>query len=195
VRATEFVSEILDYNEIFKQIDAERAAGVTPKYPVIGGVERTPELIRKEILGGGTLETEPVDRAALQRWSAQQKASQRAGNFLGIGDMLGADEKAGRKLTPNEYRSQNIGTTVPQTPAVKTAPVPQTPAVKPAPMPQTPAVKIAPLPKISQGGGGTNLDRADPNSWRAPVEDPFQTAFDPKRTTDQMRYERLKRGY
>lgn len=45
------------------------------------------------------------------------------------------------------------------------------------------------------GGGGTNLDQSNPNSWRAPVEDPFQTSFDPKRTTDQMRYDRLRKGY
>jgi len=46
-----------------------------------------------------------------------------------------------------------------------------------------------------RGGGGANLDQSNPNSWRAPIEDPFQTAFDPKRTTDQMRYDRLKKGY
>ena len=46
-----------------------------------------------------------------------------------------------------------------------------------------------------RGGGGNNLDSSDPSSWRAPVEDPFQTAFDPKRVSDQLRHERLKRGH
>jgi hypothetical protein len=173
MRAYEFINEALDYETIFKQIDANRAAGIKPQHPVIGGVERSPEQIRKEILSGGTLETEPVDKEALKKWSQQQNAKQRAGNFLGIGDMLSADEKAGRKLTPNEFRSQNIGTTASQPSAVKTIPA----------------------PRLPRGGGGTNLDRADPNSWRAPIEDPFQTSFDPKRTTDQMRYDRLRKGY
>jgi hypothetical protein len=92
MRAREIINEV-DYTELFKQIDAERAAGVKPKHPVIGGVERTPALIRKEILGGGTLETEPVDKEAYKKWVDQQKVNQRAPNFLGIGDMLNKDDE------------------------------------------------------------------------------------------------------
>jgi len=53
------------------------------------------------------------------------------------------------------------------------------------------STSIAPAIKGVRGGGGAGLDQ----NWRAPIEDPFQTAFDPKRTMDQMRQDRLTKGY
>ena len=165
MRAREFINEALDYTEIFKQIDAERAAGIKTKHPVIGGIERTPELIRQEILRGGTLETEPIDHEHFQKWQQQQKEKSRAPNFLGISDMLKADE----------LKRQQAATT------------------------KTPAVTAPKSTTLSQpmkgGGGGANLDREDPSSWRAPIEDPFQTSFDPRRLGDQMKYDARKRGH
>ena len=102
-----------NWNEIFKQIDAKRDAGVPMKYPVIGGVERSPEVIRQEILRGGTLETEPLDHEHFQKWQQQQKEKSRAPNFLGIGDMLNKDDelrkqKAATAKAPASSRSSGL---------------------------------------------------------------------------------------
>jgi hypothetical protein len=165
MRAREIINEV-DYTELFKQIDAERAAGVKPKHPVIGGVERTPELIRKEILGGGTLETEPVDKEAYKKWSDQQKVNQRSQNFLGIGDML---NKA------DELRNQKAAAA--KAPAVTTT-------------------KSTTLSQPMRGGGsGGGQDLSDPSSWQSGINDVFQTSFDPKPLAKQMKYDAGKRGY
>lgn len=116
------ISEILNENEpgsptnwgeIFKQIDARERAGIPRKYPVIGGVERTPEVIRAEIARGGTLETEPLDHEHFQKWQQQQKEKSRAPNFLGIGDMLNKDDelrkqKAATAKAPASSRSLGL---------------------------------------------------------------------------------------
>ncbi len=167
MRAKEFINEALDYQEIFKQIDAKRGAGIPMKYPVIGGVERSPEVIRQEILRGGTLETEPLDNEHFQKWQQQQKEKSRAPNFLGISDMLKADELKQQKTAA----AKTPATTVPKSTTLS------------QPM------------KGRGGGGGGGQDLSDPRSWQSGIDDVFQTSFDPKRTAQQMKYDAGKKGY
>lgn len=166
MRAKEFVREALDYQEIFKQIDAKRNAGIPTKYPVIGGVERSPDVIRQEILRGGTLETEPLDHEHFQKWQQQQKEKARAPNFLGIGDMLKADELKRQQAVP----AKSPATTVPKSTALS-------------------------QPIKGRGGGSGGQDLSDPRSWQSGIDDVFQTSFDPKRTAQQMKYDAGKKGY
>jgi hypothetical protein len=166
MRAKEFVREALDYQEIFKQIDAKERAGIPRKYPVIGGIERTPEVIRAEIARGGTLETEPLDHEHFQKWQQQQKEKSRAPNFLGIGDMLKADELK---------RQQAVLAKSPATTTPKSTTLSQ--------------------PMKGRGGGSGGQDLSDPRSWQNPVGDVFQTSFDPKPLAKQMKYDAGKKGY
>lgn len=166
MRAKEFAREALDYQEIFKQIDAKERAGIPRKYPVIGGIERTPEVIRAEIARGGTLETEPLDHEHFQKWQQQQKEKSRAPNFLGIGDMLKADELKRQQAVP----AKSPATTTPKSTTLS-------------------------QPMKGRGGGSGGQDIADPRSWQNPQGDVFQTSFDPKPTVQQMKYDASKRGY
>jgi hypothetical protein len=164
MRANEFINEALDYQEIFKQIDAKERAGIPRKYPVIGGIERTPEVIRAEIARGGTLETEPLDHEHFQKWQQQQKEKSRAPNFLGIGDMLKSDELKQQKAAA----AKASAVTVPKSTTLS------------QPM------------RGRGGGGGSSQDMSDPRSWQSGIDDVFQTSFDPKRLTQQMKYNNLK---
>jgi len=105
MRAREFITEAGENS--FLGLDWDKLSQQQPKRDVKRATIGEPGSEKhKRITAAIKAENDAIDRAIAQQRSAEREARLNQ-NFAGIGDWIRADDRAGRKLTPSEYRSQS----------------------------------------------------------------------------------------